>query len=352
MVKRNLILTVCGLFLVILLAGCSTPKAKEINVVSKVDCQITVPVDEEKQVPVYFHIPFYCLYTGTDRYGDLLASQHVFEIGKDAVLTGNHVDLLRGGTVTVSQVSVMEEIDKESYYSQLAQLYASCFKGLAGADESLQEEVKETAERYTKDGKLLCFDLTFDGEIKEDVSVTSLQIPTLNGFEISFDQLSLETVALPDNVDILPDDGVFEFTSFGGGSYGPVITKVEPTFVGGKVLQDLAGIRMVSLNDVCEVVTQENKGRFSDLELQYRAFDVPTPAGYSTGNTVELDYTFVMKDEKAVLDMQDTRMASFARVFELENGEVYWSVSYEPIARDGAFLMLHVLDEELGSKTK
>ena len=349
--RRKLISMFTGLLLVFLLTGCGTPKAKEVNVVSKVDCRITVPIDEEKQVPVYFYIPFYYLYTGTDCYSDKLASQHVFEIGKDAELTGNNVELLRGGTVTVSQVSFGEEIgegpDEESYYSKLAQHYAACFDGHDSDDEKLKEQVREIAERYTKDGKILSFQLAFQGEVKENVSVQSLKIPALNGIEISFDQLSIETAALPENVDIVSSEGVFEYTSFGGASYGAVIAKVEPTFVGGKVLKDLAGIQLVSLNDVCEVVTQDNKTRYADLEPAYGAFAVPVPAGYTAGNSVELDYTFVMKDEQAALDLQDVRMASFARVFELENGEVYWSLAYEPIVRDSSFLLLHVIDSEL-----
>ncbi len=330
-----------------LLAGCresDTKTDREIVINSKVNCTITVPKsDENRDIEVFWQTMFYQTYVNKDMYPALDDIQLEYTVGENAELTGENVDLLNGAIVYITQTD-MSELADEYYYSRLANAY---YQGYMGGtelvDSALLEKITDIVEQYVDNAKVVSVHLVVDACFDKNVRVESLHIPEL-GFDFRMDNLSIETIEIPDDVEI--SDEIIDLASFDRIYADSHIAKYNYISIDGTATEDIKTISVESANSCCEVITEENHTRYEEEDVLYGSiYTKQKETDYKKDSTVALEYTYAF--ENGLVDNSDTTMASLIVKTDLADGRQVWSFVYQPSFVQGEYLFLDVVDEEI-----
>lgn len=332
-----------------LLAGCRDSNVdadREIVINSRVNCTITVPKsDENRKMEVFWQESFYQTYVNKEMYQILDGREFTYTVGEDAELTGDNVELLHGATINISQYD-MNELIYDNYYSDLANTY---YQGYMGGNEpvdsELQEKITNIASKYVDKTKVVVANLVVDGCFDKDVKVESLYIPELD-FEFPMDKLLIETVEVPDDVEVSYIDEVIELNSGGGMFADSHIAKYNFYPIDGIALADISKISVESANTCCEVINADNHKRYEEADaLSVSIYTKQKETDYKKDSAVELEYYYAFVDK--LVENSDTTIASLIVKTELADGRQVWSFEYQPSVIRGEFLLLDIVDEEM-----
>lgn len=332
-----------------LLAGCKGSNAdndKEIVINSRVNCTITVPKsDENRKMEVFWQASFYQTYVNKEMYQALDGRELTYTVGDNAELTGDNVELLNGASVYITQCD-MKELIYDNYYNDLANTYYQIYMGgNEPVDSELQEEITDIASKYVDKAKVVVANLVVSGCFDKDVKVEELYIPEL-GFTFPMDNLSIETIEIPDDVEVSYIDDVIELNSGGGMFADSHIAKYNFYPIDGTALADISKISVESANTCCEVINAENHKKYEQADaLSMPIYTKQKETDYKKDSAINLEYYYAFADK--LVENSDTTMASLIVKTEQADGRQVWSFEYQPSVIRGEFLLLDIVDEEM-----
>ena len=341
MKKSLLVILLSGLFL----TGCSQKQAESILFDSNVNCTISVPRSDDREIPVEFQVPFCQLYSGDDMYSEFLADGSDLVVGEDVILSGKNVECLNGAEVLLSQYSFSECI-KDNYYEKLSASYGTTYLGmdyLSATDAGFVKKVKKMVSPYEKNAFIVSALLQFSGCISDDVVIEKLTIPDME-FEYDFKHFTIETFDVPGDVKTAYDEEVIDWTSNGGLLVGSVLEPSGYALIGGVSNVDIKGMSIESSNEVCTVVNKDNYLNYADISEDFAGIcEAQKLEGYKAGEEIDLEFDYVFSEFDQELIDADVVMASLIVKIQDESDNMYWDYLYEVNASDGPFLMMKLL---------
>ncbi|MBP3326940.1 MAG: hypothetical protein J6L77_11040 [Coprococcus sp.] len=332
-----------------LLAGCKDSNAdidREIVINSRVNCTITVPKsDENRKMEVFWQLDFYQIYVNKELYPALEGKSLTYRVGEDAELTGDNVEQLHGATINISQYD-MSEMANDNYFSDLAdEYYQEYMDGKEPADSKLQKRITDIISKCIDKAKVVSVNFVVDGCFDRDVKVKSLYIPEL-GFDFPMDDLRIETIEIPDNVEFSYIDEVVDSASWGGMVAGNHIAKYNFYSIDGTALADISKISVESANTCCEVITAENHKKYEEADaLSVPIYVKQKETDYKKDSTVNLEYCYAFANK--LVENSDTTIASLIVKTELADGRQIWSFEYPLSLVWDRYLLLDIVDEEM-----
>lgn len=245
--------------------------------------------------------------------------QEEYIAGDTAILYGENVEQLDGMSIYLIQDKLSNVVEDESvYFQELKDQY----DGKNNTDIEI-EDVEESLRPFVDSCYLVSCSMCFEGRIKENVVVESIEIPDL-GYQFNINDFKL-TLCDVDAKDVKMDDGkLIDYTSYNGCFVDSKMHNMGFFNLEGTALYDIDDIQLITLNDECKITYSEDGNLIDHFELSAKKGD-------NLEN--ELYYTFENLNP-------DAEAVAVSLALQLKNDDqTYWRLRYQPSYIEGKYLL-------------
>lgn len=350
-IKKSLY--ICLLLYIFLLVGCRSEKCNYSEMIEKYNCidsvvsySIKAPLSTgQNEYKIFFNAPFYRVYSGENKDLDLLSTRDTFEIGDEAELEGENVEMLDGAKVTIYKTKLSECVNYDDYCLRMAYFYGieDLHTGIEeGVDEDTLESIRNIVSNVADDYTVLTICITFDGCVYDNVTIDSLKIKSLN-FKFVFEKFLISTFQYKDGIVENEDNNIVDYTAGLSGLFADaILPEIGYIEIMGDVKSDIKNIEVTSLDDDITVITSDNYSKYREMEDVYGTLYETNSNKYAKGDTISARHCYI---NNRSLDNVDTKMSNVLIRYTIEDGTKVCRFVYQPVVVDGPYLIMKKMDE-------